>query len=108
VFYEGVWDQRLEYLAELPRGKTIGEFQDSDIFKVKEIVGDTMCIFGGMPIPLLKNGTPEEIRERTKEVCERAGKDGGFIMAPSVMELEGIKPENIQVWVDATKEFGVY
>jgi hypothetical protein len=29
-------------------------------------------------------------------------------MAPSVMELEGIKPENIQVWVDATKEFGVY
>lgn len=108
VFYEGVWDQRLEYLAELPKGKTIGEFQDSDIFKVKEIVGDTMCIFGGMPIPLLKNGTPEEIREHTKEVCERAGKDGGFIMAPSVMELEGIKPENIQVWVDATREFGVY
>jgi len=108
VFYEGVWNQRLEYLADLPRGKTIGEFQDSDIFRVKEIVGDTMCIFGGMPIPLLKNGSPEEIRARAKEVCERAGKDGGFIMAPSVMELEGIKPENIHVWVDATKEFGVY
>jgi len=108
VYYEGVWDQRLEYLTELPKGKTIGEFQDSAIFKVKEVVGDTMCILGGMPIPLLKNGTPEEIRKRTKEVCERVGKGGGFIMTSSVMELEGIKPENIQAWVDATKEFGVY
>ena len=67
-----------------------------------------MCIIGGMPIPLLKNGTSGEIRERTKEVCEQVGKDGGFIMAPSVMELEGIGLENIQAWVDATKEFGVY
>lgn len=108
VYYEGVWDQRLEYLTELPKGKTIGEFQDSDIFKVKEVVGNTMCILGGMPIPLLKNGTPEEIRKRTKEVCERVGKGGGFMMTSSVMELEGIKPENIQTWVDATKEFGVY
>jgi hypothetical protein len=108
VYYEGVWNQRLEYLTELPKGKTIGGFQDSDIFKVKEFVGDTMCIMGGMPIPLLKNGTPEEIRERTKEVCERVGKGGGFIMSSSVVELEGIKPENIQAWVDATKEFGVY
>ena len=48
VFYEGVWDQRLEYLAELPRGKTVGWFQASDIFKVKDVVGDTMCIAGGM------------------------------------------------------------
>jgi hypothetical protein len=108
VYYEGIWNQRLEYLTELPKGKTIGEFQDSDIFKVKEVVGETMCIMGGMPIPLLKNGTPVEIRERTKEVCERVGKDGGFIMTSSVMELEGITPENIQAWVDATKEFGVY
>ena len=46
VFYEGCWDQRLEYLAELPKGKTVGWFQSSDIFKVKEIVGDTMCIVG--------------------------------------------------------------
>ena len=23
VYYEGVWDQRLEYLAELPKGKTL-------------------------------------------------------------------------------------
>jgi hypothetical protein len=108
VYYEGVWDQRLEYLAELPKGKSVGSFQDSDIFKVKEVVGDTMCIFGGMPIPLLKNGTPESVREHTKKVCQEVGEDGGFVMATSVMELEGCKPELIKAWTDATKEFGVY
>ena len=56
VFYEGCWDQRLEYLAELPKGKTVGMFQASDIFKVKEVIGDTMCIVGGMPNSLLKGG----------------------------------------------------
>jgi uroporphyrinogen-III decarboxylase len=108
VYYEGVWDDRLEYLAELPKGKSIGSFQDSNIFKVKEVVGDTMCIFGGMSIPLLKNGTPESIREYTHKVCEEVGKDGGFVMATGVMELEGCKPELIQAWADATKEFGTY
>ena len=59
VFYEGVWDQRLKYLAELPKGKTAGLFQFSDIFKVKEVVGDTMCIMGGMRNSLLQAGTAE-------------------------------------------------
>lgn len=108
MYYEGVWDQRLEYLTELPKGKTAGLFQDSDIYKVKEVVGDTLCIMGGMPIPLLKNGSPEEIREHTKKVCQEVGQDGGFIMTSTVLELEGIKPESLQAWADATREFGEY
>ena len=106
LFYEGVWDQRLEYLAELPKGKTIGLFQSSDIFKVKEVLGDTMCIMGGMPISLLTGGSVEQVREHTHELCERVGKGGGYIMCTGVMELEGCKPELIKAWVDATKEFG--
>ena len=108
AYYEGVWDQRLPYLAELPPGKTMGSFQDSDIFKVKEIVGDTMCIMGGMPIPLLVGGTPEQVREHTQKVCQVVGKDGGFIMTSSVLELEGCNPELIKVWVEATQEYGGY
>ena len=62
-FYEGVWDQRLKYLAELPKGKTVGWFQKSDIFKVKEVVGDTLCIIGGMKNSLLQSGTVEQVRD---------------------------------------------
>jgi uroporphyrinogen-III decarboxylase len=108
AYYEGVWDERLKYLAELPAGKSMGAFQDSDIFKVKDVVGDTLCIMGGMPIPLLVGGTPEQVREHTRKVCQEVGKGGGFIMTTSVLELEGCKPELVKVWVETTKEYGVY
>jgi uroporphyrinogen-III decarboxylase len=108
VFYEGIWDQRLEHLAQLPKGKTVGWFQASDIFKTKEIVGDTMCIVGGMRNSLLKAGTPEEVREWTIQLCKEVGKGGGFIMSTGVGEMEGSKPELVRVWVDTTREFGVY
>ena len=96
---EGELDQRLKYLAELPRGKTAGWFQFSDIFKVKEVVGDTMCIIGGMRNSLLQSGTVEQVRDHTKKVCEVAGKGGGFIMSPGVGEMEGSNPDLVRTWV---------
>jgi uroporphyrinogen-III decarboxylase len=108
VFYEGVWDQRLKYLTELPRGKTAGWFQFSDIFKVKEIVGDTMCITGGMRNSMLQAGTAEEVREFTQRLCTEVGKGGGFIMSVGVGEMEGCRPDLVKVWIETTKEYGVY
>jgi uroporphyrinogen-III decarboxylase len=108
VFYEGCWDQRLEYLAELPKGKTVGMFQASDIFKAKEVIGDTMCIVGGMPNSLLKGGTPDEIRDHTRRLCEVVGKGGGFMMSTAVGELAGSDPALVKVWAEATREYGTY
>jgi uroporphyrinogen-III decarboxylase len=108
VFYEGIWDQRLKYLKDLPRGKTVGWFQASDIFKVKKVLGDTMCIVGGMRNSLLQAGPAEEVRAFTIRLCREVGKGGGFIMSTGVGEMEGCKPELVKVWVDTTKEFGVY
>ncbi len=107
-FYEGAWDERLNYLTELPKGKTFGMFQSSDIFKVKEVLGDTMCIIGGMPNSLLQSGTTAEVRDYTKRLCREVGKGGGFIMSTGVGEMSGAKPELVKAWIEATKEFGVY
>jgi len=103
-----VWDQRLRYLADLPKGKTTGLFQSSDIFKVKRAVGDTMCIMGGMPNSLLQAGTAEQVRDLTKRLCAEVGKGGGYIMSVGVGEMEGCRPELVKAWVEATKEYGVY
>ena len=107
VFYEGSYDQRLPYLRELPRGKTIGRFDRSDLFKVKEVLGDRMCIMAGFPVSLLRAGTPDQIRELTKELIEVVGRDGGFIMGPSSSMAEA-DPDLVKVWVEATKEYGAY
>jgi len=107
VFYEGVWDERLSYLATLPRGKTLGWFQFSDIAKVKQTVGDTLCILGGMRNSILQAGTAEQVRAETRRVCEIAGEGGGFAMTTSIGEMEGCDPDLVDVWVNTTKEFSV-
>jgi hypothetical protein len=104
VFYEGCWDQRLPYLAELPKGKTIGMFQSTDIFKAKQALDGVMCIMGGMPVGMLMSATPREVRDYTREVCMSVGRGGGFIMTTGVGDLEGCDPELVRAWIDAAKE----
>jgi hypothetical protein len=106
-FFEGGYNQRLRYLKELPPGKVMGLFDRSDLVQVKEVLGDTMCIVGGMPVSLLQTGTPEKVRAETKKVIETVGRDGGFIMSINTV-LDEADPELVLAWVEATKEYGVY
>ena len=106
VLWEGTWDERLEYLRELPKGKTVGLFQKSDIFRVKEKLGETMCIVGGMPVSMLMAGSAQQVRAHTRRLCEQVGAGGGFIMSTDIGEMEGCSPELIQAWAEATREFG--
>ena len=107
VFYEGIWDERLEYLREFPVGKTVGQFQRTNFAKLKETVGDVMCISGCFPVSLLQVGSPDEICEQTRKMCAILGKNGGFIMGPN-SSMDECNPALVKVWVDATKEYGVY
>jgi len=107
IFFEGCWDQRLEYLRELPQGKILGLFDCTDLFKAKEIIGDTMCICGGIPASLLQTGPPEKIEDLVKRLIKEVGKDGGYIMGPSTV-MDDAKPELVKVWVEATKKYGDY
>lgn len=107
IFYEGIWNNRLKYLAELPKGKTRGMFDRSDMFKVKEILGDVMPISGGFPVTRLQAGTVDEVREFTKKWCEVMGKNGGYIMGPS-SAMDYCDKDLVKAWVDATKEYGRY
>jgi uroporphyrinogen-III decarboxylase len=106
-FFEGGYDQRLSYLQELPAGKVMGLFDRSDLVKVKAAVGGNLCIVGGMPISLLQTGTPEQVQDHTREVIDTIAGDGGFIMSVSSV-LDEADPELIRVWVETTKEYGVY
>ncbi len=107
VWFEGIWDQRLEYLADLPAGKILGFFERTDLSKARAVLRDRMCIAGGMPISLLQTGTSDAIREHTKKAIETLGKDGGFVMACSTA-IDRVSAEKMKAWVDATKEFGAY
>jgi hypothetical protein len=106
-FFEGDYTSRLEYLLELPKARVIGHFDTTDIFKAKEIVGGHICIQGNMPASLLQSGTPQLVKEHTKKLIDFVGKDGGYIMSCR-SSMDEADPKLVKVWIDYTKEYGVY
>jgi hypothetical protein len=106
-FFEGDYTSRLEHLLELPEGKVLGHFDTTDIFKVKEVVGDHMCIRGNVPSSLLQTGTPQEVKSYCQKLIDVVGKGGGFVMSPR-SSIDEAKPENLKAMFDFTKEYGIY
>jgi hypothetical protein len=107
IHFQGCFDSRLEYFTELPKGKILGLFDRTDVFKAKEILGDTMCIGGNMPLTLLRTGTPEQIKDYAKKLIDVVGKDGGFVMTANTV-MDDANPELVKGWIDFTQEYGVY
>ncbi len=107
-FYEGDWAQRLSYLLELPRGKTIARFALTDMAKAKEVLRGHTCIMGGMPHSLLQVASPPEIEEYVKNLIKVCGKGGGFILTTSTGITNEAKPENVKAMIDTVKKYGRY
>jgi uroporphyrinogen-III decarboxylase len=103
-FFEGKYEQRIDYLKELPAGKCIGWFDRSDMQLLHDKLKGNLCVAGGMPASLLQTGTVESIRKQTKEVIDIFGKTGLIMTVSSVMDEA--KPELVEAWVDAIHEFG--
>ncbi len=104
---EGGYNTRLGYLKELPKGKTLWMFDQTDMAVAKEMVGDTLCLLGNVPSSLLKLGTPREVKDYARKLIDIAGQGGGFVMCNGAF-FDEAKPENVKAMVDFTKEYGVY
>lgn len=107
LLIEADYTSRLEIMADIPKGKAIYHFELTDIFRAKEVLGDVVCIRGGVPNSLLCTGTPQEVNDYCKKLIDVVGKGGGYIMDAGALIDEAI-PENVRAMVDFTKEYGVY
>jgi hypothetical protein len=105
-FFEGTWDQRLEYLRELPRGKVLCHFAKTDPKKAKAILGGHLCFMIDVPGFLLQAGSVSEVEAHCRSLIEVCGKDGGFIMTATA--LDEATPRNVKAMIDITKSCGRY
>jgi hypothetical protein len=105
-FFEGTWDQRLEYLCELPKGKVLCHFAKTDPEKAKAILGGHLCFMTDVPGFILQAGTVSEVEDYCKNLIKKCGKDGGFIMTATA--LDEARPENVKAMIDITKNYGRY
>lgn len=106
-FFEGRYDQRLQHLRELPAGKVLCWFDSTDMVKAKEVLGERLCIAGGVPASLLQTGTVEQVRALTRALVEGPGKGGGLIITANTV-LDEAEPALVKALVDAVREYGRY
>lgn len=94
LYTEGKYNTRLEKLTEIPKGKIIYHFEDVDMKKAKETVGQVACITGNLPIALLEYGKKEQVIDYCKFLIDTCAPGGGYIFDFNG-SLENTKPENL-------------
>jgi len=80
-----------------------------DMGEAKAKYGHKVCLLGNVDCgPLLTWGTPDEVRQATKECIRKGGKDGGLVCMSSNSIHSGVKPENYKAMVETIHLFGKY
>lgn len=105
IFCEGRCDDRLEYFLELPKGKLILRFAETDMVRAKDVLRDHSCIMGAVPSSLLIAGSPSEVDEYCGKLIKTCGKGGGFILRATTDSIEHHRTENIRAMVDSVRKY---
>jgi hypothetical protein len=104
VLWEGDCTSRLYTIKDVPPGKCVYFFERTDMFKAKEVLGDTVCIRGNIPVSMLITKTPDDVREYCKKLFDVCGDGGGFILDAAVGIPDEAKDENVFAMYEVARE----
>ncbi len=78
-----------------------------DFEEARRILGPDYCLMGNVSTTLMAMGTAEEVSEATKEVIQKAGKDGHLIVSGGCLITEICPTENIKAMVKSAREYRI-
>lgn len=81
LFVEGSYNQRLEYLAEMPEKSLLCHFDQTDMRRVKEVLSDKFIIAGNVPAALMATGTTDEVRAYCNGLVDLYQDAPGYMMS---------------------------
>lgn len=100
IHIDSNWERDLDYFKHFPKGKAVFETDSATpILKVKEVIGDTMCIKGDVPAGLLTLGSEEDVYNYSKKILKDIG--NGLILATGCSVPQNAKVENVKAMVAA-------
>jgi uroporphyrinogen decarboxylase len=79
-----------------------------DLVKVKQAVGDRVCVVGNVDVDLLCRGTAEEVRKVTRELIMSVSPGGGHILSSGNSITSAVQPENFRAMVETAHRYGHY
>ncbi|NQV55799.1 MAG: hypothetical protein HQ503_08075 [Rhodospirillales bacterium] len=105
ILWEGNCTSRLEIIADIPAKKAVYWFEATDMFKAKEVLGDIVCIRGNVPASLLITGTPDDVDDYCRELIQKVGKGGGFMLDGSASIPDEAKTENVIAMAESVHKY---
>ncbi len=106
-FVEGAYNQRLQYLTEIPAGQSIFFFDKTDMARAREILGGKSCIGGGFPVSLIVTGNVQQVEEETKRLLDSAAGDGGYILSIGCA-MDEAREDTLKAFIQTGKSYGKY
>jgi len=80
-----------------------------DIYKIKELYGEKITLVGGVDATnLLVKGKPSEVREEVRQIIERVGRGGRFLIGSTTELGNDIPLENILAMIEVIRKVGKY
>jgi uroporphyrinogen-III decarboxylase len=109
LFVEGSYNKRLDLIVDpdIPAGKTLWIFDQTDMKEVKKHLSGWACFGGNVPSSPLRVAGPQEVKDCVKRLIDEVGQDGGYILSNGAV-LDEAKPENLHALIDFAKEYGIY
>jgi len=81
----------------------------NDIYEYKKEYGRDLCLIGNIDLAgVLSLGTPEQVRESTKEHIERLAPEGGYVVGSSHSVTDDVPPENYKAMIETAWKYGRY
>jgi uroporphyrinogen-III decarboxylase len=103
LFIEGSYNNRLEYLAEMPEKSLVCHFDQTKMGPVKEILSDKFIIAGNVPASLMAAGTTDEVRAYCADLMDLFGDVPGYIMTHGCY-FENTTDDKLRAFMDAVKK----
>jgi hypothetical protein len=86
-------------------GMNVMDFEKTDMKKAKEVLGDTVTIYGNVPSALLVYGSEEENLAYCKQLIDDCAEGGGFILGAECEVPYDSKPENVRAMMKAVEMY---
>lgn len=105
VYVEGAYNNRLQFLADVPKGKVVYSFEKIDMEKAKKVLGGTACIAGNLPNAMLAYGSKEEVVNYCKWLIDTCAPGGGYMFDTGAL-IDEAKQENMEAMFDTVQTYG--
>jgi uroporphyrinogen-III decarboxylase len=106
-FAEGKFTNRLKQITDTPKSSIIWYFDQTDMAKAKQILGNISCIVGNVSTSIVKTSTPVKVKEHCRKLIETCSPGGGYILAGGASIDKG-NIDNLRAMMEAAYEYGVY